>query len=144
LQISGNSIIPILAFYGNSLADRFPTHAEQFNQNISSQGFGSANLLRYSIELFQKYMAVALIFGIQAVDLRTYAMSGHYDARQSLSPATLPLYEAVLQVVGKKPSQDKPYIWNDNEQSLDEHIALISDDIAAHGIIPQSVKHIAL
>ncbi len=144
LQISGNSMVPILGFFGNSLADRFPTHAEQFNQNISSQGFGSANLLRYSIELFQKYMAVALIFGVQAVDLRTYAMSGHYDARQSLSPATLPLYEAVLQVVGKTPSQDKPYIWNDNEQSLDEHISRISDDIAAHGIIPQSMKHIAV
>lgn len=52
LQISGNSIMPLLTFYGNSIADRFPTHAEQFNQDINSQGFASANLARHSLEIF--------------------------------------------------------------------------------------------
>ena len=28
----------LIAFYGQSIVDRFPTHAEQFNQNINSQG----------------------------------------------------------------------------------------------------------
>jgi phenylalanine ammonia-lyase len=49
LQITGNALMPMLTFYGNSLTDRFPTHAEQFNQNINSQGYGSANLARRSI-----------------------------------------------------------------------------------------------
>ena len=40
LQITGNAMMPLLTFYGNSLTDRFPTHAEQFNQNINSQGYG--------------------------------------------------------------------------------------------------------
>ena len=31
LQLTGNSIMPLLTFFGNSLVDRFPTHAEQFN-----------------------------------------------------------------------------------------------------------------
>ncbi|MFB2837411.1 aromatic amino acid lyase [Floridanema evergladense] len=88
LQITGNSIMPMLTFYGNSIADRFPTHAEQFNQNINSQGFASANLTRNSIELAQQYMAVALMFGVQAVDLRTFQVAGHYDSRDYLSPAT--------------------------------------------------------
>src|SRR5690606_23387948 len=61
LQIAGNSIMPLLSFLGNSLADRFPTHAEQFNQNINSQGFGSANLARQSVRVFQEYIAIALI-----------------------------------------------------------------------------------
>ncbi len=61
LQISGNSIMPLLSFYGNSLADRFPTHAEQFNQNINSQGYTSATLARRSVDVFQNYMAIALI-----------------------------------------------------------------------------------
>lgn len=33
-------------------------------------------------------MAIALMFGVQAVDLRTYAIAQHYDARATLSPST--------------------------------------------------------
>lgn len=69
LQLSGNSLMPLLLYQGNSLVDRFPTHAEQFNQNVNSQGFGSANLDRHSIDIFQHYTAIALMFGVQAVDL---------------------------------------------------------------------------
>lgn len=133
LQIAGNSIMPLLTFYGNSIADRFPTHAEQYNQNINSQGFAAANLARTSVEIFQQYMAIALMFGVQAVDLRTYEISKHYDARDTLSPATRELYIAVRNLVGHPPSADRPYIWNDNEQSLDLHIAHIAADIASGG-----------
>jgi phenylalanine ammonia-lyase len=142
LQISGNSIMPLLTFFGNSLVDRFPTHAEQFNQNINSQGFGSANLARQSIDTFQQYMAIALMFGVQAVDLRTHQCFGHYDARETLSPATLPLYEAVREVVGRPPTAHRPYIWNDNEQPLDAHIARVAADIRAGGRIPQAVNEV--
>lgn len=142
LQISGNSIMPLLTFYGNSLADRYPTHAEQFNQNINSQGFMSANLARRSVEIFQQYMAIALMFGVQAVDLRTYSVAGHYDARACLSPATLPLYTAVREIVNQPPLADRPYIWNDREQCLDEHIARIAADIASGGRIVQAVNDI--
>ena len=140
LQIAGNSIMPLLTFYGNSIADRFPTHAEQFNQNINSQGFASANLASRSVEIFQQYMAIALMFGVQAVDLRTYAVAEHYDARACLSPATRDLYMAVREVVGQPPDPDRPYIWNDHEQGLDEHIARITTDIASDGQIVAAVK----
>lgn len=136
LQINANSIMPMLTFLGNSLVDRFPTHAEQFNQNINSQGLGAANLTRQSINAFRQYIAAALMFGVQAVDLRTRLIAGHYDARQCLSSATLPLYEAVREIVGQPPSGDRPYIRNDNEQSLSDHIQRIADDIAACGRIP--------
>ncbi|MFQ5593632.1 MAG: histidine ammonia-lyase [Anaerolineae bacterium] len=139
LQIAGNSIMPLLTFFGNSLVDHFPTHAEQFNQNINSQGYGSANLARQSIDIFQQYMAIALMFGVQAVDLRTQVVAGHYDAREVLSPATSRLYEAVRQVVGRPPTAGRPYVWNDNEQPLDADIARIAADIAAGGRIPQAV-----
>ncbi|MBA3471505.1 MAG: aromatic amino acid lyase [Herpetosiphonaceae bacterium] len=140
LQISGNSIMPILGFLGNSLADRFPTHAEQFNQNINSQGFGSANLARQTIETLQQYMAIALIFGVQAVDLRTHKLAGHYNAFEHLSPMTANMYSAVRTVVGRTPSRERPYIWNDDEQSLEQHISDIVKDIASDGIISQSVE----
>lgn len=142
LQITGNSIMPLLTFYGNSIVDRFPTHAEQFNQNINSQGFNSANLARRSIELFQQYLAIALIFGVQAVDLRTYLVAGHFNASECLSSGTKKLYMAVREVVGKPPSPDNPYIWNDDEQFLDEHIARIAHDISMGGQIVQAVNEI--
>ncbi len=142
LQITGNSIMPLLTFYGNSLTDRFPTHAEQFNQNINSQGFGSANLTRRSLAIFQQYMAIALMFGVQSVDLRTKKIANHYDASQCLSPATRQLYLAIKEVVGKPPSAERPYIWNDNEQALDEHIALIAADITAGGRIVQAISSV--
>ena len=139
LQITGNSIMPLLTFYGNSIADRFPTHAEQYNQNINSQGFASANLARTSVEIFQQYIALALMFGVQSVDLRTYAVAGHYDARATLSPATQDLYMAVRNVVGRPPSKERPYIWDDNEQGLDSHISKIAEDITSGGQIVTAI-----
>ena len=61
LQIAGNSIMPVLEFLGNSIADRYPTHAEQFNQNINSQAFASANLARQTIETFRQYVVICVI-----------------------------------------------------------------------------------
>ena len=142
LQITGNSIMPLLTFYGNSIADRYPTHAEQYNQNINSQGFASANLARTSVEIFQQYIAVALMFGVQSVDLRTYAVAGHYDARATLSPATQDLYMAVRNVVGRPPAKERPYVWDDNEQGLDVHISKIADDITSGGQIVTAVSRI--
>ena len=140
LQISANSMMPILTFLGNSLVDRFPTHAEQFNQNINSQGLGSANLARQSVDTFQQYMAVALMFVVQAVDLRTRLMKGHFDARQCLSANSMPLYEAVCNVVGRAPSAERPFIRNDNEQLLSEYIRRIAADISSGGKIPDAVN----
>jgi phenylalanine ammonia-lyase len=142
LQITGNSIMPLLSFYGNSVSDRYPTHAEQFNQNINSQGFTSASLARRSVDLMQQYLAIALMFGVQAVDLRAYVVAGHYDARELLSPTTRSLYEAVREVVGQSPSAKRPYIWNDREQALDEHIARIAENIAAEGQIVVAIGEI--
>lgn len=136
LQLSGNSIMPVLTFLGAPMVDRFPTHAEQFNQNISSLGFTSANFARQAVSAAQEYMAMALITGVQAVDLRCHAMEGHYDARELLSSTTVPLYEAVREVAGKPPSRKRPYVWNDDEQFLDDHIARLAEDLRSGGRVP--------
>lgn len=143
LQIDANSIMPIIAFLGNSLVDRFPTHAEQFNQNINSQGMGSANLARQSVTALQQYMAIALMFGVQAADLRTRILKGHYRAAETLSEATRSLYLAVREVAGRPPSRERPYIRDDNEQPLSEHIRRIGEDIASGGRIPGAVQELA-
>jgi phenylalanine ammonia-lyase len=140
LQLCGNCIMPQLQFFGNSLTQHYPTHAEGFNQNINSQGFGSANLARRSVEMFQQYLAIGLLFGVQAADLRTRIALGHYDASQSLSAATLPLYQAVHATIGRDFDESRALIWNDYEQQLDLYIAAITDDIRRGGKIAAAIE----
>lgn len=140
LQITANSIMPMLTYLGAPLTDRFPTHAEQFNQNVNSQALGSANLARRSADLFEQYLGIALVFAVQAIDLRAHAIEGHYDPRAALSPATRPLYEAVRQVTGKAAHRDRPFIRDDDEQFLDEVVERIVADIAARGVIVQALE----
>ncbi|MFV2090892.1 MAG: aromatic amino acid lyase, partial [Pseudomonadales bacterium] len=140
LQICGNSIMPLLCHLGNSLADRFPTHAEQFNQNINSQGFGSANLARQSVDLFRQYLAVALIHAVQAVDLRTFNLYGHYDAALCLSPGTVDLYQAVRDLLKPDTGCFAPLVWNDDEQSMEAFIETIAKDLESGGRIAAVAK----
>jgi hypothetical protein len=46
--------------------------------------------------------------------------------------------------VGVAPSGSRPYIWNDDDQSLESHIEQIAFDISRGGIIPQAVQKLAL
>lgn len=140
LQIAANSIMPMIAFLGNSIADRYPTHAEQFNQNINSQGFNSANLARRSLDVFEQYLGMALMFSVQAVDLRAKLAHGTYDPRAHLSPATRPLYTAVRRATGRAASAERPFVWNDDEQLLDEHLAAILDDLGRGGRIAEAIE----
>ncbi|MEO6829240.1 MAG: aromatic amino acid ammonia-lyase [Acidobacteriaceae bacterium] len=140
LQLTANSLMPRISFFGQSIADRFPTHAEQFNQNINSLGLGSAVLARESLEACYQYMAVALIFAAQAADLRTFQRFDHYNAQETLSETTRTLYEAVKRIAGLEPSRERPYIWDDADQALDEHIAaLVGDMQNADGQIARAV-----
>jgi phenylalanine ammonia-lyase len=135
LQITANSIMPILGFLGASLVDRFPTHAEQFNQNVNSLGFGAARLARDSITIFDHYLAIALLFGTQAVELRTSLLDGHHDARFRLSPATVPLYEATHDVVGRRPDARRSLVWDNDDEALDELVAMLVHDLGHGGRI---------
>lgn len=135
LQICGNCIMPQLMFYGNSLVSHFPSHAEGFNQNINSQGFGSANLTRRAVEIFQHYLAVALLFGVQASELRTKLVRGHFNAEETLSPATQALYQTLYAVIGAEPRADKALVHNDYEQEIDQYLARIVADLQGEGRI---------
>ncbi|TAI49567.1 HAL/PAL/TAL family ammonia-lyase [Flagellimonas allohymeniacidonis] len=140
LQITSNSIMPLIGFYGNSIADRFPTHAEQFNQNINSQGFGSANLTRESNYLMQQYLSTALLFGIQAVDLRTKSLFGHYDASRYLSGPTRALYLSIKKLLGTQPSEERPFLWDDSDRSLDLDIEHLFTAIKENGPVTESIN----
>ncbi len=140
VQLTSNSIAPLLSFYGQPLADRFVTHAEQFNQNLNSQSFGAALLTHRSIELYRFLLATALVTCIQAVDLRVSLRTGSADARPLLSPATAALYEAVHRVTGRECDQHRPYVFNDDERPLDTELEAIADNLASDGAILDAVS----
>ena len=142
LQLCGNCIMPQLQFYGNSLTTHYPSHAEGFNQNINSQGFGSANLARRSVDMYQQYIAISLLFGVQAAELRSKIVAGHYDASQTISENTLPLYSAIYEVIGRDFDEKQSLIWNDFEQRMDEYIAAITEDIRVGGAIVVAVENV--
>ncbi|CAF3323835.1 unnamed protein product [Rotaria sp. Silwood2] len=109
LQLCANSIMPYLVFLGQSMADKFPMHAEQYNQNINSMEYMSALLA--------------------PVDLRAKIDQNTYDLRLFLSKATIPTYEAVRTVIQADIDPSHPYIWDDDERSIDKNIAQLTTSL---------------
>jgi phenylalanine ammonia-lyase len=143
LQVSCNALMPLLSFYGQSIADRFPTHAEQFNQNINSQAMNAANLSRDSVETLTHYIANALLFAVQAVELRTGLVTGSYDATPLLSPATRPLYLAARTAAAGPPSGDRPLVWNDTDGFIEDKVNGVMADILNGGRVPEAVAQVS-
>lgn len=129
LQITGNSIMPMLSWYGNPIVTHYPTHAEQFNQNINGLSWGSANLAWKSVGLFQKHLATSLIFAVQAIDLRAKDTLGHCDGRKLLGRLTVPLYNRVYEITDQSPGADKPLVFNDSDQWLEQWLLRLSGDL---------------
>jgi phenylalanine ammonia-lyase len=140
LQIVGNSLMPLISYYGQSIVDRFPTHAEQFNQNINSQAMNSANLARDSLDALEHYLAVALLCAVQAVELRSQLAAGTCDARAVLSPATQPLYMAARLAAGSAPEKDAPLHHDDFDGFLQPKVEGLLADIGSSGSVLQSLN----
>jgi phenylalanine ammonia-lyase len=148
LQLAGNSLMPLLTFYGQSIVDRFPTHAEQYNQNVNSQAMNSANLARDALDVFTHFTAVALFCCVQAVELRAKLSSGSYDARTVLSPETRAVYVAARAAASGPPSSDRPLFWNDMDQivqpMIEGLIAALDKDgaiLAATASVSESLRN---
>ena len=142
LQITGNSIMPMLTYHGNPLVEHFPTHAEQFNQNVNGLSWGAANLAWKSVELFQQYSAVALIFAVQSLDMRAKANYGHFEGRVLIGDLARPLYSAVYEVLKSSPGEEKPFLFNDSDRWLEQDIEALNQDIRDEGLVIGAIKPI--
>lgn len=142
LQITGNSIMPMLTYLGNPLVEHYPTHAEQFNQNVNGLSWGAANLAWKSVELFQHYLSVALLFAVQSIDLRAKVALNHYDGRALLGTLLAPLYAAVCEAVDHEPNRERPFLFDDADQWLEQHLATLHDNIESHSTIVQTIEPI--
>ncbi len=142
LQITGNSIMPMLTFLGNPLVEHYPTHAEQYNQNINGLSWGAANFAWKSVELFQHYLAVALLFAVQAIDLRAKASLGHCDGSTLLGSLLTPLYSAVFEAVGSEFDRERPFLFDDSDQWLEQYLAALYGNIASRESIVKAIEPI--
>lgn len=139
LQITGNSIMPMLTYYGNPIVEHFPTHAEQFNQNVNGLSWGSANLAWKSVELFQHYLSVAMIFAVQALDLRAKSSLGHYDGRGVLGSLAVPLYEAICEALEHQPGADRPFLFDDHDHWLEQKQAALLENVRQDGAVVKAI-----
>jgi phenylalanine ammonia-lyase len=142
LQLTSNSLAPLIEFHGASIADRFPTHAEQYNQNINSQSFNAALLARRQIALGQQLVAVSLIVVVQAVDLRCRLLGGGCDAEALLSPPCAALYDAIRRVVGRPPHPERALVHDDDEQWLDVYVAALGADLEREGMVAITAREL--
>jgi phenylalanine ammonia-lyase len=143
IQVSCNQMMPLLGFYGQSIADRFPTHAEQFNQNVNSQAMNSANLAREAMDVFTHFLAVSLMCAVQAVELRSKAAADSYDAREILSPATRDFYVAARTAANGAPDPERPLHWDDFDGFIQPRVEGLISALAPGGAILKTVAHLA-
>ncbi len=129
LQIHANALAPLVQFHARPMADLFPTHAEQFNQNINSQGMNAANLTRDAVEVAEQFLACAAVFAIQAVELRAHAEGAGYDATDLLSPATRRFYLVAREIAGGGSAGAAPLIWNDADAAIQPRIEALMADL---------------
>lgn len=126
VQIVANSVMPLVTYRSAPLADRFPTHAEQHNQNINSQSYGSARLTDEQLSLAQTHLACALLASVQAVELRATAIPAPLRA----------LDAAVRRAAGVGPGLP---VLSDGEQNLQALVGGIVDDLRSGGEIDAAV-----
>jgi phenylalanine ammonia-lyase len=140
LQVQCNAIGPLVHFYARSMADLYPTHAEQFNQNINSQAMNSANLTRESVELCEHFLACALVFAVQAVELRSGRNGTGYDATAVLSEATRPFYRAARVIAAGPPDAEKAMVWDDMDGFIEDKVENLLRDIAGEGRLLEAIE----
>jgi phenylalanine ammonia-lyase len=142
LQIVGNQLMPLSGFHGHSIVDRYPTHAEQYNQNINSQAMNAANLARDQLDLLEHYLAVAMLCATQAVELRAHLVAGTYDARSVLSPATRDLYVRARTAATGPPQASRPLLWSDLDELLQPKVEGLLADIARRGPVFDALSEV--
>jgi len=95
----------------------------------------AANLAREQLDVLEHYLAVALLCAVQAVELRAGQITGSYDARTVLSPATRDLYLQARIAANGPPDPSRTLQWNDLQEFIQPKVEGLLVDIAARGAV---------
>lgn len=97
LQIVSNSLTPLLERNASPLSVHFPIHAEQFNQNLNSQGCGASNLTRESLNLFSQQLSCMWLSTVQALMIKASQQQGDLSI---YSQSTQSLTQECFRIIG--------------------------------------------
>jgi phenylalanine ammonia-lyase len=100
LQIVSNSLTPLLERNAAPLSVHFPIHAEQFNQNLNSQGFGASNLTRDSLHLFSQQLSCMWLSTVQALMVK--ASQNNEDMSALYSKSTQSVIQECFRIINWK------------------------------------------
>ena len=143
LQITGNSIMPLLTWSGRSIVDQYPTHAEQFNQNINGLSWSSANLAWKSVLLYRDYLSLSMLFAVQALDLRAAQMFGHYDGRELLGGTLKNCYNAICRSMAVEPDRERPLLRDDGDLWLEEKLQMLAACSTSRGSLTEALRPVS-
>jgi len=132
LQIAASSICSKINYYSKPIANDFFSHCENFNQVINSESFNSSLLSRDQVNLFRNYISYAILFAVQAVELRAFMTNNSYNPINLLSKETAKFYEIVKNILNSKIGEplvkdDKNMFYTDIINVLQRNIKLKSD-----------------
>lgn len=129
LQLTANSLMPLILYNCQPMAHLFPSHAEQYNQNINSQGYNSAKLTAESIEKSFMYLAISILFALQAIDLRSFIHNNNFFAANYIGSPLKDLYLIIAELLDLEPdSVNRPFLKR-TQLTLDQCIERISEDL---------------
>ena len=130
LQILSNSLVPLMEQNANPLCTHFPVHAEQFNQNINSQGFGSALLTRKSIELYRQQLSCFSVIVGTALELVAEQKSKSAQEEFGLSASQL---HSALQSICLSNEKTKNTVLTDAQPGQFSHwVAQLNQTMKSH------------
>lgn len=132
LQISGNALCTEIHQHSSPVTDKTNSHYEQYNQNITSQGFLAASLTHKTLNLTKHYLALALIAGVQAIELKSQSLTASCDPRPLLGNMQKDLYEATYKVLNQTPDPSRPLVDRniDLQEPLETLIETLSEDLS--------------
>lgn len=99
----------------------------------------AANLARESLDVLEHYLSMALLVGVQAVELRAKLTADSYDARAVLSEGTAKLYVAAREAASGAPQADRPIHWNDLEAFIQPKVEGILDSVSSGGAVMEAI-----
>lgn len=128
LQLCMNATMSQIAYYASPIATLYSSHCEQFNQNINSLSYGSANLAWESSTLIEKYSIMSCIVAIQGVKYR-YMQEGKSSKElfKCLSKDQILVLRTFQECFGK--NDDQLLIDDEHSIALDNKVQNICENI---------------
>ena len=142
LHVGCNQMMTHIQFLGQSVADRFPTHAEMYNQNINSQAMNAANIARDQLDILEHFLAAARSPACRRWSCgrrrwRTPSMPAPSCRRRPCRSTRRP------PAAKGEPDAERPLLWNDFDGFIQDMVEGTLASITSRGAIIDATRPIS-